>query len=77
MATARDDIARIGCRLKREPFGPFAVIMDTATSSLLKQFGRTTDELRQTVFNRPMIALLISFDVGFAFARTDRRHAPR
>jgi hypothetical protein len=28
-------------------------------------------------YNQPMIALLVSFDVGFAFAHIDHRHAPR
>ena len=50
VATAtEDDIARLERRLKREGYGPLVVIIDTATSSLLKQFRRATDALRHTV----------------------------
>jgi hypothetical protein len=78
VATAtEDDIARLERRLKREGYGPLVVIIDTATSSLLKQFRRATDALRHTVYDQPLIALLISFEVDFAFARIGHRHALR
>ena len=57
--------------------GPFDVIANQAVESLAVARRVLTTWLRESTQEQPLIALLLSFEVGYAVARLGRRHAQR
>jgi hypothetical protein len=70
---SNDEVARLDQRLARQSLGPIEVISSQAVSALLSCVRSITTTLRQAARDRPLTALLLSFEVGYLIARSGRR----
>ena len=77
MMTHDEQINRLNWRLSRHSGGPLDVIANQAAESLAVALRVLTTWLRESAQERPLIALLLSFETGYAVARLGRRHAQR
>lgn len=78
MMTSHDEqINRLNWQLSRQSGGPLDVIANQAAESLAVALRVLTTWLRASTQERPLIALLLSFEAGYAVARLGRRHAQR
>jgi hypothetical protein len=74
---SNDEVARLDQRLARQSLGPVDVISNQAVSAVLSCVRSITTALRQAARDRPLTALLLSFEVGYLVARSGRRIARR
>ena len=77
MMTHDEQINRLNWRLSRQSGGPLDVIANQAVESLAVALRMCTTRLRESTQEQPLIALLLSFEAGYAVARLGRRHAQR
>jgi hypothetical protein len=77
MMTHGEQINRLNWRLSRQSGGPLDSIANQAVESLEVALRAVTTWLRESTQERPLIALLLSFEAGYALARLGRRHAQR
>ena len=77
MMTHDEQINRLNWQLSRQSGGPLDVIANQAAESLAVALRVVTTRLRESAQERPLIALLLSFEAGYAVARLGRRHAQR
>jgi hypothetical protein len=77
MMTHDEQISRLNGRLSRQNGGPLDVIANQAVESLVVALRVCTTWLRESTQEQPLIALLLSFEAGYAVARLGRRHAQR
>jgi hypothetical protein len=77
MITHNEQINRLNWRLSRQSGGPLDVIANQAVESLAVALRMVTRWLRESTQEQPLIALLLSFEAGYAAARLGRRHAQR
>ena len=77
MMTHDEQINRLNWRLSRQSGGPLDVIAKQAVGSAAVALRAVTTWLRELTQERPLIALLLSFEAGYAVTRLGRRHAQR
>jgi hypothetical protein len=77
MMTHDEQINRLHWRLSRQSGGPLDVIANQAVGSLAVALRTVTTWLRESTKERPLIALLLSFEAGYALARLGRSYAQR
>jgi hypothetical protein len=77
MMTHDEQINRLNWQLSGQSGGPLDVIANQAAESLAVALRVVTTWLRESAQERPLIALLLSFETGYAVARLGRRHAQR
>jgi hypothetical protein len=77
MMTHDEQINRLNWRLSRHSGGPLDVVANQAVGSLAAALRVLMTWLRESTRERPLIALLLSFEAGYAVARLGRRHAQR
>jgi hypothetical protein len=70
-----DELDRLDRQLTREAAGPVAAMANTAAFSLITSIRRIVDQLTRAARDRPLMALLIPFEVGYVLARAGRKHA--
>jgi hypothetical protein len=70
-----EQLDRLNWRLSREGLGPLAVLSDEGTSYLVSALRSFAARLRYWAEERPLIALLLSVQIGFAIARLRHRRA--
>ncbi len=70
-----DELDRLDRQLSREGDGPVAVVANRAVFAVITTVRRIADQLTRAARDRPFMALLISFEVGYAVARIGRSHA--
>jgi hypothetical protein len=77
MMTHDEQINRLNWQLSRQSGGPLDTIANQAVESLAVAFRVFTTWLRESTQEQPLIALMLSFEAGYAAARLGRRHAQR
>lgn len=77
MMTHDEQINRLNWQLSRQSGGPLDAIANQAVASLAVALRVLTTWLRESTQEQPLIALLLSFEAGYAVARLGRRHAQR
>ena len=72
-----DDIDRLHQRLRWEAAGPLTDISNQVTATLFSMLGTLARSIRRSGEERPLISLLLAFEVGFAVGRLGSRRAQR
>lgn len=67
--TDTEEIDRLKGRLKWESGGPMAALTNRATDTLLARGGEFASWVREMGEERPLISLLVAFQLGFAVGR--------
>ena len=75
MTDTEQEIDRLRRRLNWEAGGPLANISNQATNLLVSIFGAVVSWIRQSGEERPLISILLAFEVGFALGRWGGRRA--
>ena len=66
---------RLSQQLSRQSLGPINPIVDQTASLASRASSSLTTWLRETAYDRPLITLLLSFQLGYLAARIGRYHA--
>ena len=75
MADTEQEIDRLRRRLGWEAGGPLAESSNQATGALVSILSAIIGWLRQSGEERPLISILLAFQVGFALGRWGGRRA--
>lgn len=70
-----EEIDRLKRRLNREGAAPLADLTNRATNALIARGGEFASWVRERGQDRPMISLLVAFQIGFAIGRWGPRRA--
>ena len=73
----REEIDRLKTRLQWESGGPLAHLANEATDALTARAAALAEWVRGSAEDRPLISLLVAFQLGFAAGRWGPRHAKR
>ena len=74
---ADEQIHRLNRELSRHSLGPLTDISNQTVASLVSGLQSLANWLRDTARDRPLITLLLAFQVGYAVARVGGRNARR
>lgn len=77
MMAVDEQLERLSRRLSRESLGPIDALFNEAMSRLASTSAALAAWIRQAAYDRPLITLLLSWQVGYLVARLGRRHASR
>lgn len=69
------NILQLERRLARDPSGPLLEISRVAAAPLHRLLLSAAQTLMRATEDRPLVALLLAFETGFALARIGGRHA--
>jgi len=72
-----EPIYRLNRELSRHSLGPVTIISDQLVASLASGLQSLAIWLRDATRDRPLITLLLAFQVGYAVARIGGRNARR
>jgi hypothetical protein len=72
-----EEVARLDQQLDRQSLGPLDAVSNQAASALISWINVITTGLSQAARDRPLTALLISLEVGYAIGRFGPRLARR
>jgi len=72
-----DEVARLDRQLTRQSLGPLDAIATQTVSALGSWIGMIATGLSQAARDRPLTALLIALQVGYATGRSGRKIARR
>jgi hypothetical protein len=72
---ANEEIDRLRRRLQREGAGPLTDLSNQAASALLARLREFVRWVHEAGEERPLISLLLAFQVGFAVGRWGPRRA--
>jgi hypothetical protein len=72
-----DTVARLDQQLTRQGLGPLEAISDQTVAALVSWIRVIATGLSQAARDRPLTALLIALEVGYAIGRSGRRVARR
>jgi hypothetical protein len=70
-----EEIDRLKSRLQWEKAGPLTDLSSRGLDALIAGFGALAAQLRESTKERPLVSLLIAFQLGFAAGRWGLRHA--
>ena len=74
MMAVDEQLERLSRRLSEESLGPIDTVFDEAMSRLSLASAALADWVRQAAYDRPLITLLLSWQVGYLVARLGRRY---
>lgn len=70
-----EQINRLSNHLTRQSLGPIDPIFNATLARLSSAAASFVAALRQAANDRPLVTLLLSYQVGYLVARLGRRHA--
>ena len=70
-----DEVDRLKRQLNREGIGPLADLTNQAADALVARIGTFATWVREMGEDRPLISILIAFQIGFAAGRWGPRRA--
>ena len=73
--TENDEIDRLKGRLSREGAGALTELSNRATDTLIARGGEFAAWVREMGEERPLMNLLVAFEIGFAVGRWGPRRA--
>jgi hypothetical protein len=76
MAVA-EQLDRLHRQLSKQSLGPINPLVDQTLAGVSRASASIATWLRETAYDRPLITLLLSFQVGYLVARVGRRYASR
>jgi hypothetical protein len=74
---ADDQLDRLNRQLSKQSLGPINPLVDQMMSGLTRAVVSVSAWLRDEAYDRPLITLLLSFQVGYLVARLGRQYASR
>jgi hypothetical protein len=77
MMAVDEQLNRLSRQLSKQSLGPIDTVFSEAMSRLGSASASLAAWLRQTAYDRPLITLLLSCQVGYLAARLGRRYARR
>jgi hypothetical protein len=77
MMAVDEQLEHLSRRLNKESLGPIDTLFNEAMSRLGSASAAFAAWIRQAAYDRPLITLLLSWQVGYLVARLGRRHASR
>jgi hypothetical protein len=72
-----EQLERLSRRLSKENLGPIDMVFNEAMSRLVSASAAFAAWVRKAAYDRPLITLLLSRQVGYLVARLERRYARR
>jgi hypothetical protein len=72
-----EQLARLNRQLSGQSLGPINPLVDQMVSGFTQKIVSVSAWLREEAYDRPLITLLLSFQVGYLVARLGRRYASR
>jgi hypothetical protein len=66
---------RLSQKLNKQSLGPISPVVDQSVAGVTQIFASVAAWLREVATVRPLITLLLSFQVGYFVARAGRRYA--
>jgi hypothetical protein len=72
-----EQLARLNRHLSGQSLGPINPLVDQMVSGFTQKVVSVSAWLREEAYDRPLITLLLSFQVGYLVARLGRRYASR
>jgi hypothetical protein len=72
-----EQLDRLSRQLSRQSLGPINPIVDYTVSGFVRASASFAEWLREAASDRPLLTLLLSFQVGYLVAHLGRRYASR
>ena len=77
MMAVDEQLERLSRQLSKQSLGPINMVFNEGMSHLGSASASLVAWLRQAAYDRPLITLLLSWQVGYLVARLGRRNARR
>jgi hypothetical protein len=72
-----EQLDRLNKQLSKQSLGPIDPFVDRTLSGLSRASASFATWLRDAAYDRPLITLLLSFQIGYLVARLGRQYASR